>query len=147
MGRPEHARIVLAQPHQFVHRVHGVQRHAGDVEDALFAQPLAPPTGLLASAGVNGGDETVDGPALRVHRHNGFAVRGHAQRPHRIGSDGGRHLADDAGHRRPDLGRVQLHPAGLRLVEAILAVGLSKHIAFGTEGHRLAARDADVQSQ
>ena len=79
-GRVEHRRIVRAQPHQLVGRVHRVRRHAGDVEEALSAHLLLPPAHLRHRARVDGGDEAVDRRARRVHRHDRFAVGGDGQR-------------------------------------------------------------------
>ena len=74
-------------------------------------------------------------------------MRGHAQRPHRVAGHSRRHPADHLGDGLPHLGRVQLHPARLGLVEAILAVSLGQGLTVQTKCYGFAAADADIKTK
>lgn len=74
-------------------------------------------------------------------------MRGHAQRPHRVAGHSRRHPTDHLGDCLPYFGRIQLHPARLGLVEAILAVSLGQGLTVQAKCHDFAAADADIKTK
>ena len=143
-GRSENLWIVRPQPHQFVdsiHRVSGIP-----VIERPARGRNVPPTSACSGGAVDCGDKATAGvqpyPRAPPTRHGS---------PHRarsgIAAAGCCNLADDLRLPARPLWGPGLHPAGLWLVQPVLAIGLAANVAPSRLNATSAAADADIQPE
>ena len=144
MGCLKNVRSIFPEPHDLVNRVHGVKRHARDLEDPFSPEPALPPFELGDRALVERHHNVVQRLAVSVDRRDTLSLTGHAERGGRIvpqlRADRQQHVLGAL----PNRMGAQLGPPRFGVLQRILPIGCGQLVAFLSEGHCLTARCANI---